>query len=201
MTTKDLQNRLQPWLQRWSLGDAAGTAFAGTDDWLGKMTLATYSADEYLVHVGDVGDTLYLIDAGLVRLFYTSADGKERNKAFMTEGQVAGPVSAAITGTAAPFAIAALEPTVVLTFPYSGLLAAASKNPQVAQLHLNLLSNAFIRNEQREAMLLTLNAQQRYEWLLEHEKHLLDRVPQFHIASYLGVDAVSLSRLKRKLKT
>lgn len=194
MTTKDLQERLKPWLQRWSLSD-----LRGTDQWLGLMGLATYGADEHLVHAGDVGDTLYLIDAGLVRLYYASSDGKERNKAFMAQGQVTGPVSAAITGSPAPFAIQALEPSVVLTFPYAGLLKAANDNPQVARLHLELLSNAFIRNEQREAMLLTLSAQQRYQWILDHDPELLERVPQFHIASYLGVDAVSLSRLKRKI--
>ena len=63
-----------------------------------------------------------------------------------------------------------------------------------------MLSEAFIRNERREALLLTCSAEERYQWLLEHEAYLLDRVPQFHIASYLGMDAVSLSRLKRKNK-
>ena len=49
-------------------------------------------------------------------------------------------------------------------------------------------------------MLLTSNAEQRYQWLSQHEPELPGRVPQFHLASYLGMDAVSLSRLKSKLK-
>lgn len=194
MATKDLKDRLQPWLKRWALEDSPGAA-----QWLDQMGLASFNTGEHLVNAGDVGETLYLIDTGLVRLYYALPEGKERNKAFMAEGQVTGPVSAAITGSPAPFSIAALEPTVALTFPYSGLLAASAADSAVARLHLNLLSNAFIRNEQREAMLLTLNAQQRYQWIVDHEPHWLDRVPQFHIASYLGVDAVSLSRLKRKI--
>jgi len=60
--------------------------------------------------------------------------------------------------------------------------------------------DAFIRNEQREAMLLTCSAEQRYQWLSPNEPALLAQLPQFHIASYIGVDAVSPSRLKRKLK-
>ena len=47
-------------------------------------------------------------------------------------------------------------------------------------------------------MLLTCNAEQRYQWLLDNEADLAERIAQFHIASYLGIDAVSLSRLKRK---
>ena len=70
----------------------------------------------------------------------------------------------------------------------------------IAQASQSMLAEAFIRNEQREAMLLTCNAEQRYQWLLEQEPDLPGRVPQFHIASYLGVDAVTLSRLKRKFR-
>jgi hypothetical protein len=48
--------------------------------------------------------------------------------------------------------------------------------------------------------ILTCNAEQRYQWLLQHEPDLPERVAQLHVASYLGVDAVSLSRIKRKLR-
>ena len=195
MTTKDLASRLQPWLARWSIDDPQGV-----QAWLDRMAVRSFAADEHLVRAGDVDDTLFLLDSGLVRLYYATPDGKERNKAFFTAEQVTGPVSAAITGSPAPFSIQALEPTEALAFHYRDLIEAAERNPQLARLLLQLLGSAFIRNEQREAMLLTLNAQARYAWLLAHEPHLIDRVPQFHIASYLGVDAVSLSRLKKKFK-
>jgi CRP-like cAMP-binding protein len=135
-----------------------------------------------------------------VRLYYITPDGKERNKAFYRAEQVTGPVSAAITSAPAPFTIQCLEPTEAISFRFRDLLDATRHNRDVAQLYRNVLADAFIRNEQREAVLLTCNAEQRYQWLLLHEPDLLERVPQFHIASYLGVDAVSLSRLKRKLR-
>ena len=72
--------------------------------------------------------------------------------------------------------------------------------PEHLAIERRMLAEAFIRNEQREALLLTCNAEQRYQWLLQHEPHLLDRVAQFHLASYLGVDAVTLSRLKKKFR-
>ena len=154
--------------------------------------------DDVLIHAGDHSDVLYLLDSGLVRLFYTTADGKERNKAFYTAGDVTGPVSAAMTAKPAPFSIQCLEPSELIGFHFNDLRGAASDNTELARLYRDLLAEAFIRNERREALLLTLNAEQRYRWLLEHESELLARVPQFHIASYLGVDAVSLSRLKSK---
>jgi len=195
MTQSDITTRIKPWLERWSISDTSAA-----QNWLSHMSHRTYGAEDFLVHCGDQSDTLYLLESGLVRLFYTTPDGRERNKAFYRAGQVTGPVSAAITGAPAPFAIQCLEPVEALCFRFRDLLEATRDNPDMARLYRELLAEAFIRNEQREAVLLTCNAEQRYQWLLKHEPDLPERVPQFHIASYLGVDAVSLSRLKSKLR-
>jgi len=196
MTTEDILSHVQPWLAHWEIDD-----LTGAQPWLDRMSLASFDREEHLVRAGEFGDTLFLLTAGLVRLYYASPEGKERNKAFFSADQITGPVSAAITSASAPFSIQALEETSAITFHYADLIAAAQHNVQFSRLLLQLLSTAFIRNEQREAMLLTCGAQERYAWLLEHEPHLVDRVPQFHIASYLGVDAVSLSRLKKKFRS
>lgn len=194
MPSTELQAALAPWLERWGVDD-----LAATDRWLAHMSLAAWSQDDFLVVQGDTSDTLYLLQEGLVRLFYTTPEGKERNKAFYRAGQVTGPVSAAITAAPAPFAIQCLEPTSAICFRHRDLLEATRANAQLSHLYRELLSDAFIRNEQREAVLLTLDARQRYQWLLREEPELVERVPQFHLASYLGLDPVSLSRLKRKL--
>ncbi len=193
MTDPDLSAALAPWLQRWSLSnlDAAGP-------WLEGMRLVSQPADATLVRAGERSDTLYLLNKGLVRLYYITPDGRERNKAFFGSGQVTGPVSAALSSAPAPFSIHCLEPVEAVSFRLPDLLAAAEAHRGIARVYREMLADAFIRNEQREAMLLTCNAEQRYQWLLDHEPELPGRVAQFHIASYLGIDAVSLSRLKGK---
>ena len=195
MSPTDVQTRLAPWLQRWSLEDLSQ---AGA--WLSGMTLRQFEPEAFLVHAGDRSDTIYLLESGLVRLFYTTPDGRERNKAFYRAGQVTGPVSAALTSSPAPFSIQSLEHTEAICFRFRDLQQATLHDAAIARLYRDLLAEAFIRNEQREAVLLSCNAEQRYQWLLEHEPDLPQRVAQFHIASYLGIDAVSLSRLKRKLR-
>ena len=195
MSASDLQNRVRPWLERWSISD-----MPAAEHWVANMFLRNYETDEFLVQHGQHSDILYLLESGLVRLFYTTPDGKERNKGFYRASQVTGPVSAAMASTAAPFSIQSLEPVEAICFHYGDLLEAARENLEMAQLFRRVLAEAFIRNEQREALLLTCNAEQRYQWLMEHEPYLLQRVAQFHIASYLGVDAVTLSRLKRKFR-
>ena len=145
-----------------------------------------YDPEQLLVTAGERSSRIFILREGLVRLFYTTPEGRERNKAFFGAGDVTGPISAAMTGSVAPFGIQALEPTAAISADFNNLLELAGQHPEVNRLYLELLSEAFIRNERREAMLLTCNAEQRYRWLLEEQPELLQRVPQFHIASYLG---------------
>lgn len=193
MAHGDITARIQPWLQSWAIAD-----LAHDDPWLDSMALRSFGVDDFLVRCGDPDDTLYLLDSGLVRLFYLTPDGRERNKAFYRSGQIVGPVSAAMTASPAPFSIQCMEPVEAISFSYRAFTAATERDGRIAAVSSQLLADAFMRNEQREAILLTCNAEQRYQWLLANEAHLIGRIPQFHIASYLGIDAVSLSRLKRK---
>mgnify|MGYP001825198356 FL=1 len=195
MTRDDITALTHRWLEQRQIQDLDRSS-----PWLQGMSRKSFAADDYLVRAGDQDDSMYVLLSGLVRLFYTMPDGRERNKAFFRTGQVTGPVSAAMTSSPAPFSIQALEPVDTLVFSFHAMTQAARENLSVARASQQLLAEAFIRNEQREAMLLTCNAEQRYQWLLENEADLLQRVAQFHIASYLGIDAVSLSRLKRKIK-
>jgi len=164
------------------------------------MCVLELPRDSLLLQAGQDSKSIYLVEQGLLRLFYTTPEGKERNKAFYGSGDITGAVSAAMTGGPAPFSIQALAPSVLIQADFQGLSQHAPQFPQFSRLVIKLLSEAFMRNEQREALLLTCNAEQRYRWLLEHQPELVQLIPQFHIASYLGVDAVSLSRLKRKLE-
>jgi CRP-like cAMP-binding protein len=193
MAHRDITDKILPWLKRWDLGH-----LTEGDPWLDSMALRSFAVDDFLVRSGDPDDTLYLLNAGLVRLFYLTPDGRERNKAFYRTGQVTGPVSAALTDSPAPFSIQCMEPVEAICFSFRSLAEAADRVAGINALRQQLLAEAFVRNEQREAMLLTCNAEQRYHWLLDNEADLIGRVAQFHIASYLGIDPVSLSRLKRK---
>jgi CRP-like cAMP-binding protein len=185
---------LDPWLKRWEIEDPS--ALAG---WIDGMRLLSVPQDRLIVEAGQHSRWIYLVQSGLVRLFYANAEGRERNKAFYGPGDITGPVSAIIRERPASFSIQALEPCELIQADLELLLHIAPHHPQVSRLMIRLLSDAFIRNEQREALLLTCNAEQRYRWLLKNQPELVGRIPQYHLAAYLGVDAVSLSRLKRSL--
>ena len=189
-----IRDSLQPWLTAWELADPRGL-----DDWIDDMRWRSAAAQKHLARAGETTSTVFLLTSGLVRLYYVTADGRERNKAFYGSGDITGPVSAIISSQPASFSIQALESCELIEADLNRLLLMAPDDPAISRFVIKLLAEAFMRNEQREALLLTCNAEQRYLWLLEHQAELIGRIPQYHIAAYLGIDAVSLSRLKRNL--
>ncbi|GAA6153871.1 Crp/Fnr family transcriptional regulator [Pseudoteredinibacter isoporae] len=142
----------------------------------------------------------YVILQGLLRQYYPSAQGRERNKNFFREGQLAGSLSAWLTQSSCPYELQALEDSILWEMPVNQLHKLQNE-PSIQDMLDKTTRELFLRNEQREAVLLTKSGEERYQWLLGNEAWIAERLPQYHIASYLGMDAVSLSRIKAKLKT
>lgn len=178
----------------------------GIDDEPARVVLRTMTgprecaARELLARAGEAPRQLYVIARGLVRYYYLGPDGKEWNKAFFREGQVAGSLTAYLTGGALPFSIECVEPCLLLGAPYAEVHRLQAQLPAFDLAIRRYTEELFLRNERREAILLTGNAEQRYRWLCEQEPWLLERAPQYELASYLGMDAVSLSRVKARLQ-
>lgn len=165
--------------------------------WVDYMSVVEVSSGEAITRTGDQQQFFYLIVQGAVRFYYLLPNGKEWNKSFFHEGQLIGSLSAQLTQSPCRFTIEAVESCILYRIP----IGCIEKLPRVQEVLQQLTQELFLRNESREAILLTGDAEARYRWLEEHEPWLLERsIPQYHLASYLGMDAVSLSRLKRKLR-
>ena len=170
------------------------------DAWLPLVEEMSVDSDYHLLRAGDEQKYFYVIKQGLVRYYYTSHQGKEWNKSFFHEGQVVGSLSAYLTQSPSRFSIQAMEPSILYRTPINALMEATQSNLEVSNLISQITETIFLRNELRESILLTGNAQERLEWLEKNESWLITRkIPQYHLASYLGMDAVSLSRLKSKM--
>lgn len=73
---------LKTWLTKRGVGDNA--VF---EPWLATMSLLPLDKDAFLIRAGEHSRYLYFIEQGLLRLYYISAEGKERNKAFYGRGR------------------------------------------------------------------------------------------------------------------
>ena len=147
------------------------------------------------------GNTLtgsWLVEQGLVRTYYLNQEGVERNRSFHAEGSWLGggvPPAPSIC----PYTMEAMEPTQVVEVPYSTLQAWHEDLPAIRPLLQEAMNCLFTGQAQREAELLTLSPLERYQAFMVDQAAIQARIPIHHIASYLGISNVSLSRIRARL--
>lgn len=162
--------------------------------------LRRFAAGEYLARAGSVMTHSFHIAGGLVRLFYTTADGTEHNKGFGVEGRVVGSAASKILGQPAGYDIQALEDAVTLAMPFKAADALLDRHPAWERLRRLALERLFLEKELREMEFLLFDATTRYRRFMRGEPALAARLPLHHVASYLGITPVALSRIRRRLR-
>ncbi|MFW6034832.1 MAG: Crp/Fnr family transcriptional regulator [Halothermotrichaceae bacterium] len=102
-------------------------------------------------------------------------------------------------GESSKFYIKAMEDSNILVTDYNSWRKLLEENFCWNILAKRVVDRAYILKEKRESRLLLEDAKTRYIKFLEQYPRLKDRVKQYHIASYLGISPVTLSRINSKL--
>jgi CRP-like cAMP-binding protein len=164
-----------------------------------RLMECSFERNEYLVSAGEIADNFYFIVAGLVRFFYVTEAGKEFNKNFAMENGFAGSFHSLVLGAPCGYFIQALEKTNTIVLPNQLLCELYERHPCWERLGRRNAENLALVKEAREKELLLDSLETRYRRFLAEFPGLADRIPQYHIASYLGVTDVALSRIRRKI--
>lgn len=151
----------------------------------------------YLIQADEPVKHAYFCSEGLFRLFYTLADGREYNVGFSPEDDYVTSYGAMVKGEASTFTIEAMEDSVVIEIPYNVLTELMDTSHMWERFVRKSVERLYIRKEERERELLYLSAKERYHAFLLKYPGLDKRIAQYHIASYIGISPVSLSRLLR----
>jgi CRP-like cAMP-binding protein len=160
----------------------------------------TFQKSDFIVRAGELSNNFYFIIKGLVRYFYLTMSGKEFNKHFAMENRLAGSFQSLVLNKPCGFFIQALERTETLVLPNRLLTESFDRHvcwERIGRINAERLA---IMKELREKEFLLDSLEIRYRRFLEEYPGLLNRVPQYHIASYLGVTDVALSRIKNKVE-
>lgn len=148
----------------------------------------TFKKKEIIFSSGESNTKHYFVEKGLLRMYVNDTSGKEFNILFARENQWIGDLSTPATTS---FYLEAIEKSTV----YS-----------VSDENLNLLTNNFstfvryikksyIFLQNRLVSILSKTADENYEELSKHHPELIQRLPQYHISSYLGVTPEFLSKI------
>jgi CRP/FNR family transcriptional regulator, anaerobic regulatory protein len=152
---------------------------------------------DYFLQEGQVSRYLAYTLSGLTMHFIT-ADGIEIPCDFTSEGQWLGYLKSFTSGLPADMAIKALEDTRLLKLSAGDMQLLFQVQPKFMALRSYYTELSLISNAQHSADLAMLNATQRYAKFRSERPDLINRVPQYAIAAYLGIKPQSLSRIRKE---
>ena len=135
-------------------------------------------------------------------LFYISESGKEFNKSFAEKtGHLLSSISSvSMKDEVSPFGVETLSEFTVLCISYEDFRALGAKHREWNDLMLRIYERLIVKKERREADFLLLSAKERYLKFLNDYSMIESAVANYHIASYLGITEVALSRIRKAMK-
>ncbi len=136
--------------------------------------------------------------AGTMRAYVTDGQGAEYNKTLHVAPCFVGPYSALTTGRPNQVTVQALEPCRLLVADYRLVERLYDRFPALERFARKLAEYYFAEKEQREIDLVLLDAGARYAAFRQAFPGLESRIPQYHVASYLGVTPTQLSRIRAR---
>lgn len=161
----------------------------------------TYQVNQVFIREGQIPNKIAIVKSGLFRYFYLTNDGKEFTKGFILENNVISSYSAMITNSHSYFSIEALEQSEVIEISYHKWQKLREESNKWGKLLIAFLEKGYTIKEKRERDLLLLDAETRYLNFLKEYPNLDKRVNLTLIASFLGIQPESLSRIRKKLMT
>ena len=163
------------------------------------MKYFTYAKGELITKTGDpICMYTFLAANGLVRSIYHTATGKEITECVVSEaGRCIMP--SAILDEAAPVDMEALTNVEVIAFPIDAIRKLEEKYPEILRMENELLTECWLEQREMKRIRYEYDAKDRYLWFRRTHPGAAEQMMNKHIASYLDMSPVSLSRIRRQL--
>jgi CRP-like cAMP-binding protein len=181
------------------LGRFAALPIADIERFVAQGRSRVLEAGDSFCRLGQTTHEVGFIQTGIVRYFVTLSDGNESTKDFSFEGSFTLSFGSAAIQRPAQVAIAAVVRTELLVWPYQVLLDRYDSNIEWQKVGRRVAELLYVRKEQRELSFLLQDAEARYRQMRTQFGPRAEAIPQYFLASYLGVRPQSLSRLKRRI--
>lgn len=164
-----------------------------------KITFRNYLKDQYIAQQGDVCKTVNFIVSGCTKTFYMNLEGQEHVVMFSIEDWWASDLGSFITQTPSDFNVQCIENTQLIQFTFDNLEDLYTEIPKLERVFRKIVERAFVASQKRIIRNFNLSAKERYLIFKETYPKIEQRVPQYMIASYLGITKEFLSKIKSQL--
>lgn len=154
---------------------------------------------DIILQAGTICSHSFFVETGLLRSYSIDDQGKEHVIQFAPENWIISDRSSILFQEPSSFFIDAVESSSVVMFDEAFICKASELSPHFAQFNQKALNNHIRHQQKRINLLLSASAEERYLNFIHLYPNVTLRVPQWMIASYLGITPESLSRVRKEL--
>lgn len=161
------------------------------------IKIRSYKKNKVLLREGQIGNTCYFVLQGCIRQYYLM-DGVEKTTNFFTEGM---PITSTFVfdNKGSMFFLVCSEDSILVEGNQAEEHLFFEQMPRMETLNRMGVEMELQKNQEAFAQFIMLGPEERYLNLLNNRPDLLDRVPQYQLASYLGITPESLSRIRKRI--
>ncbi len=158
-----------------------------------------YLKGQFIVQQGDVCKCESYVISGCAKTFFIDQEGNEYVVMFAIENWWTADLGSFITQQPADYNVQCLENTKVAQISYESLKLLYTQIPKLERFFRIIIQNAFVASQKRVVRNLSLTAKERYLIFRKQYPAIEQRVPQYLIASYLGITKQFLSKIRAEL--
>ena len=156
-----------------------------------------YKKDAILIKEGQNSDNGFFVIKGCIRCYYV-INGDEKTTDFYTEAESLEP-GCKVNKKPSEYFVSCVEDSILIVANSEMEKNIYEKFPKFETLCRVLSADLLAKNQSSFDEFKTSSPEQRYLNLLQNRPNLLQRVPQYQLASYLGLTPQSLSRIRTRL--
>ena len=164
-----------------------------------KVTYRKYLKGQYIIQQGDVCKYECFVIKGCTKMFHVNEEGQEHILMFSIEDWWTSDMGSFITQTPADFNVMCLEPTELVMFSHDSIEELYAQIPKLERFFRQIIEKAFVASQKRIVRNFSLSAKERYLYFKNQYPKIEQRIPQYMVASYLGITKEFLSKIKKQL--
>lgn len=164
-----------------------------------KITVRKYLKGQYIVQQGDICKYECFVLSGCTKTFYVDKEGQEHILMFSIEDWWTSDMGSFITQTPADFNVQCLENSELVMFSYDVIEDLYRDIPKLERFFRQIIEKAFVASQKRIVRNFSMSAKEQYLYFRDQYPLIEQRIPQYMIASYLGITKEFLSKIKSQL--